>query len=143
MEMSLFTDYALRTLIYAGLAEDDRLASVRSMADSYGLSQHHLVKVVHRLSKLGYVSTFRGRGGGFRLALEPEGINVGRVVRQIENLSLVECLTPSGKCCIAPACQLKKVLLLAREAFLKTLDNYSLADLLSPREDLRAALALV
>ena len=69
MELSQFTDYSLRVLIFAGLS--DRLVSVPEIAETYQISQHHLVKVVHHLSKHGFLDTFRGRGGGFRLAKGP------------------------------------------------------------------------
>ena len=140
MEMSQFTDYALRVLIYSGL-ESDRLVSVRSIAEAYDISQNHLVKVVHKLGQLGYVNTYKGRGGGFELAHAPEDINIGKVVRQTERFDIVECLSSSGgSCCIAGFCELKSALAKARLAFLKVLDGYTLKDFLKPGSPLRAAL---
>jgi Rrf2 family transcriptional regulator, nitric oxide-sensitive transcriptional repressor len=159
MELSQFTDYALRSLIYVGMREQDRrlnaaeaeaeapcLPSVREIAEAYHISQNHLVKVVHKLAQLGYIETFRGRGGGIILAMAPSDIVVGTVVRQTENLAIVECLAPAaaggkgGGCCIAPACELKRVLARARDAFLASLDTSTLADLLTPHHSLMSLL---
>lgn len=151
MELSQFTDYSLRALIYVGMCEQETrirppaddpaaLPSVRAIADAFQISQSHLVKVVHKLAQLNYINTYRGRGGGIELAMLPKEIVVGKVVRQTENLAIVECLTSSAKgksiCCIAPACELKRVLSRARDAFLKSLDSTTLADLLKPHHSL-------
>lgn len=140
MEMSQFTDYSLRVLIYSGL-ESGRLVSVRKIAEAYNISQNHLVKVVHKLSLLGYVNTFKGRGGGFELAWPPEEINIGKVVRQTERLDIVECLSAGGgSCCIAGFCELKVALAKARQAFLNVLDGYTLKDFLKQGVPLKVAL---
>ena len=144
MELSQFTDYALRLLIYAGLRTGpqdlETVVSVREISTAYGISRHHLVKVAQRLSQLGYIRAHRGRGGGIALDRSPESINIGAVVRQTENLSIVECFGSQHTCCLAPVCELKRVLGMAREAFLKSLDQRTLADLLVNKSALLAAL---
>ncbi len=134
MELSLFTDYALRTLIFAGLHQD-RIVTVPEVAAAFRISENHLIKVAHRLGKLGFLETKRGRSGGFRLAMAPDQIGLGAVVRATETLALVECLGSDGGCCpISPACALKRVVAEARDAFLATFDRYTLRDILRPRE---------
>lgn len=141
MELSQFSDYSLRVLIYTALCE--KRTSVPEIAEAFQVSQHHLVKVVHRLSREGFLKTFRGRGGGIVLAREPETFTVADVLRRTENLALVECLPPrEGSCCLSACCGLKGALLKARQAFLDVLDSYTLADLLSPHHHLRTALQL-
>jgi len=136
MHLTTFTDYALRTLIYLGAhREDDHLVTIRDIASGYGISENHLMKVVHHLAKQGYVETLRGKGGGMRLACAPEQINIGAVVRGAEGeLAVVECLQDGNRNCpIEPACALRDVLLKATHAFTAVLDNKTLADLLKPR----------
>ena len=141
MELSQFSDYALRVLIYTGLR--DERSTVAEIAQTYGISQHHLVKVVHHLAKAEYLTTFRGRGGGFTLGKAANAVTVAEVLRSTENLALVECLPPrEGGCCLTGCCRLKTALLQARKAFLDVLEGYTLADLLEPRNALREALAL-
>jgi len=133
MELSRFTDYSLRTLIYAGL-HGDRIVTVPEVAAAYGLSENHLVKIAHHLGKAGFLVSIRGRNGGIRLAAAPAKIKLGDVVRTTESMALVECLgADGGSCPIDSACVLKTVVREARDAFLETFDRYTLADLLQTK----------
>jgi Rrf2 family nitric oxide-sensitive transcriptional repressor len=133
MKLTLFTDYALRVLLYLA-ARPDRLCSIGEIARAYGISQNHLMKVANELARSGYVNSVRGRSGGLRLAKPPEEINVGSVIRHTEDgFDLVDC----ASCVIAPACGMTGVLKEALSAFLAVLDRYALADLMTQREDLR------
>lgn len=135
MELNQFTDFSLRTLIFAAI-RDGELTSVKEVAGAFGISENHLVKVVHKLSVLGYLETFRGRSGGFILAREASGISVGEVVRAVEPLSIVECFSEDGTCCIKGVCTLELALHRASEAFLKELDRLTIADLAANRRAL-------
>jgi len=140
MQLTQYTDYALRTLLY--LAVTEKNATITEIAERYSISRNHLVKVVHNLGKLGYITTIRGRQGGLRLARAPEHINLGEVVRRTEpNFHLVECFDrASDRCILTPGCQLKGVLGKAMGAFLNVLDEYTLADLLGNRSELEQIL---
>lgn len=144
MELSLFTDYSLRLLIYASLSEN-RPVTVSDAAKGYGISENHLVKVAHHLGKMGWLETKRGRSGGIRMAVSPETICLGDVIRSTENLDFVTCLSTgpaSQSCPICGACVLKQVVTEARDAFLATFDRYTLKDLLAPGKYLRHQLHL-
>lgn len=143
MRLTAFTDYSLRVLIYLGTAPE-RLATIDRIAEAYGISANHLMKVVHQLGQMGYVETVRGKGGGLRLARAPEAINVGEVVRRTEDgFAVVECFEKGKRSCtIAPSCVLKRALHEAVDAFLEALDRYSLADLVKPRKPLARALRI-
>lgn len=142
MRLTTYTDYTLRTLIYLALAPE-RLVRIAEIAKAYGISENHLMKVVHQLGLAGYIETLRGKKGGLRLAMPAASINLGDVVRRMEpDLELVPCFDPGGVCRIRSACTLKGVLGEALDAFLGVLDRYSLADLLERRSDLARLLAL-
>lgn len=143
MQLTRFTDFGLRVLIAAGVAAD-RGVTITEISGRYGISKNHVMKVVRHLGHAGYLETTRGRGGGLKLAVAPERIVLGRVVREIEGFELVPCFdsaTP-GACVIAPACVLKRALGRALDAFLAVLDEYTLADLIGPDRRLRELLAL-
>jgi Rrf2 family nitric oxide-sensitive transcriptional repressor len=131
MQLTLFSDYALRVALYLA-TNPERLVPVAEISSAYGISHAHLVKVAQRLSELGAVEAVRGRTGGIRLARPPAEIRVGALVRATEpNFNLVECFDrKTNSCPIEPVCSLKSVLFRAKEAFLATLDGYTLADLL-------------
>jgi Rrf2 family nitric oxide-sensitive transcriptional repressor len=144
MRLSTYSDYSLRVLLYLGTHPGER-ATVAGIADAYGISANHLMKVVQHLAQLGFVETARGKGGGMRLALAPREINVGSVLRATEDGSrLAECFDPAGcGCRIVPACELRGLLRRAQEAFYGELDRHTLADLLVPRNRLARLLAPV
>jgi Rrf2 family nitric oxide-sensitive transcriptional repressor len=143
MQLTQFTDYSLRVLIYTA-ARRERRCTVAEVARVFDVSQHHLVKVVHELQQLGYLETYRGRGGGFRLARDPERIGLGNVVRHTEEtLAVVECFDGARDGCpLTKACGLKAALHEALTAFLTTLDRYSLADLVAEPKWLARVIAL-
>lgn len=135
----MYTDYSLRVLIYLGTKEDGKLTTIQEISDAYHISKNHLMKVTFELGKAGFIETVRGRGGGIRLADRPENINVGAVVRKMEeDFHLVECFNPETNMCpISPICGLRGVLGKALHAYLSVLDEYNLQDLLFNKEGLR------
>ena len=137
MHLTQFSDYSLRLAIYLA-CHPERVVSVDEISRAFGISRHHLVKVVQTLTDLGVVDAQRGRGGGMRLAMRPSEINVGWLIRRTEpHFNLVECFDPETNTCpIAPACGLKGALHRAQQAFLDVLDEYSLDQLVTRRADL-------
>ena len=133
MRLTLWTDYALRTLMYVGAGEA-RLATIGEIADAFAVSKAHLMKVVNKLARLGYLETVRGKSGGIRLGRPAEQIGVGAVVRDTEEeLAVMGCLADAEFCRLDGCCVLKRAFREATLAFLATLDRYTLADLLMPK----------
>lgn len=131
MRLTTYTDYTLRTLIYLG-RQQGRSTTIRDIADAYGISKNHLMKVVHQLGLAGLVETVRGRNGGIRLKLAPEDINLGAVIRATEpDFFMAECFdVQHNRCMLASSCGLQGVLQSAVGAFLDVLDQNTLAGLL-------------
>jgi Rrf2 family nitric oxide-sensitive transcriptional repressor len=143
VKLTTFTDYCLRVLIYLA-ADPDRRATIAQIARAFGVSEHHLVKVVHFLGRQGWLRTLRGRGGGLVLARPATEIGIGQVVRDSEGATLpAECFGPApGSCAIAGCCRLRGVLGEAVAAFHAVLDRYTLADLVHNRDVLAGVLHL-
>lgn len=142
MQLSLHSDYALRVLM--ALATGDRQLSVDDIARRYRISRNHLAKVAQRLQAEGFVETFRGRGGGMRLARPAEDIVVGDVIRRFENLdSFVGCFATNSVCTVNGLCALKPALRGAVDAFLAHLDGFRLSDLVPDQTAFRARLEAV
>lgn len=131
MQITSYTDYALRVLIYLAMSPN-RQATVPEIADFYNISRNHLVKVVHQLGGKGFINTTRGKGGGLSLQRPPEMIRIGEVVRGMEtHFNWVECFDPAQqRCRLLPNCGLKHLLARAGDAYLQVLDAATLADVL-------------
>lgn len=130
MQLTRFTDYATRILLFLAVRQGE-VISVSRIADHYGISRNHLAKVAQELVQHGYVETTRGRNGGLRLVRDPATINLGSIVQDFEpNMAMVDCVG----CLIAPVCGVPRPLAEATAAFVNVLNKYSFADLveLSP-----------
>ena len=133
MRLAEYTDYTLRVLMYCTIHRD-RLVTIAELAEHYGLSKNHLMKIVNDLARQGLIGTTRGRGGGLRLLGNPADIRVGDVVRSAEtDFRLVECFDGrTSTCTLMPTCRLKKVFDDALRAYFRELDGATLADIAAP-----------
>lgn len=124
---------------------EDRLVTIKEIADAHDISKNHLMKLAFELGKQGYIETVRGRSGGLRLKLSPPEITLGAVVRHTEeDFNAVECFeSATNRCKIAGVCRLKGILHQAMTAFLNVLDGYTLADLIQDRSALQKLLQMV
>lgn len=131
MRLTTYTDYTLRTLLYLGL-HPGQPTTIRDIAEAYGISKNHLMKVVHQLGLAGLIETVRGRNGGLKLKMAPEDINLGAVIRATESdFFIAECFDQKhNKCTLSPSCGLQGVLHSATSAFMAVLDQNTLAGLL-------------
>ncbi|EOH1070500.1 nitric oxide-sensing transcriptional repressor NsrR [Cronobacter sakazakii] len=134
MQLTSFTDFGLRALIYMASLPEGRMTSISEVTEVYGVSRNHMVKIINQLSRAGYVTAVRGKNGGIRLGKPAATIRIGDVVRELEPLSIVNC--SSAFCHITPACRLKQVLGDAVARFLQELDNYTLANLVQENQPL-------
>ncbi len=133
MYLTRQADYAMRLLIHLAL-EPEQSTTIQNIAERYGISRNHLMKVANRAVQAGYVEGVRGRSGGLRLSRNPKEIRIGEVLRAIEDWTIVECFEPeTNRCPIAGGCGLRPILKEALEAYFSVLDRYSLADVVRRR----------
>ena len=136
MRLTQWTDYTLRVLMYCAACQTRaKPVTISEIAERHGISRSHLTKIVRELSARALLQTTRGRGGGIRLALPAQEINLGAVVRATEtDFALVECFDPvSNRCGLSRHCRLKSLLDEALQNYLAVLDSASLADLVPAR----------
>lgn len=132
MKLNLSTDYALRILIFLG-SKPEELHAIETLSRTYNLSRSSLMKIVSTLVRQGYINSIRGRSGGIQLAMDPANIGIGDVVTAMdENFQIVDC----SDCVILPTCRLKGVLTEATDAFFNVLCQYTLANLISTKDEL-------
>lgn len=139
MQLTRFTDYGLRTLMYLA-AHPHTLSSVKEISEYYNISRNHLVKVVHRLSQLGYIETSKGKGGGIKIIKESKDLRLGDLITCLEpNMDTVECFdADTNTCLITESCQLKHYLFEATQNFMCTMNKYTLADTIKDKAILQA-----
>ncbi len=144
MEISLYSDYSFRVLMYLACNSGD-LTQIRNISDAYHISENHLVKVVQHLVRLGFVRSVRGRSGGVRLAKDPSEINLGEVFRRTEpNLKLASCFDEETNTCpLMGICHLQTAFEKALEAFIQVLDQITLAELIKDPQSIRGRLSMV
>ena len=131
MRLTRFSDIGLRVLIYLAKAgERASPATVAEIGAQFDIPVNHLVKVVHRLAQLEYIVSTKGKGGGIRLAGDPQALKLGDLVRVLEpNMNMVECFDrETNTCRIVSGCQLKHFLFDASQAFIDNLNKHTLAD---------------
>ena len=141
MQLDKFTDYGLRILVTLATRSDARTPTT-AIAKTFALSEHHLSKVASELVRNGFVISERGRHGGLTLARAAQNINLGAVVRSLQNdKPVVPCFGPDKSCLILASCGLRSPLAAAQEAFFATLDQYTLADVTTQKSALAALLS--
>jgi len=142
VNITSFSDYALRVLIYLS-SRQEQTVSAEVIAKAYGISFHHVAKAAQWLSREGYVLSARGRNGGMRLARPAEAINIGQLLKAAEaGTVLVDCMRDDKDVCvITPACGLRHALCVAEDAFYAALDEFTLADITKKKIALRELLA--
>jgi len=134
MHITRYTDYSLRVLIYLAI-NNEKLSTINEIAQSYHISKNHLMKIVQQLNVKGHLLAIRGKNGGIKLNREPSEINIGSLVREMEDSNkLVECFGDNNHCVISPSCQLKSIFAEAQGSFFNTLDKYTLADLVTVKK---------
>ena len=140
MQLTQFTDYSLRALIYIALKKD--ICTIKEITEAYTISGNHMIKIIHNLAKLGLIKTTRGKNGGITLAADPAEINLGALIVKLEsNFDLVPCFNKEkANCCIAPVCKLKNILYEARNAFMTVLNQFTLADIVYNKIELNTLL---
>lgn len=134
MRLTSHTDFGLRTLMYLASRPGER-ATTTEVAEALQIPRNHLLKVVQRLSELGWIEAKRGPAGGIRFADQTDRVTVGEVVRGLEqSLAIVECFRPeSNRCPIDEVCRLAPLLHRARDAFLAELDEVTIGELVPRR----------
>ncbi|PRC91203.1 Rrf2 family protein [Solimicrobium silvestre] len=138
MQLTHFTDFGLRILIYLTGVPDGEVVTIKEISAQFNVPQNHLNKIANRLGKLGWVEATPGRNGGLRLNIEPASLLLGDILQTLEgHPALVDCEKPA--CALKGNCNLKRILDLGLRDFFAAMNQYSLADLTqSPTSDVIA-----
>ncbi|MBV1777252.1 Rrf2 family transcriptional regulator [Burkholderiaceae bacterium DAT-1] len=127
MQLTRFSDLGLRVLMYLSQHERADPITIAEIAEQFQVPHNHLVKVVNRLGKLGWVDAIRGRNGGLRLGAHAIQLPLGQILKGLEEVSeLIDCNDPP--CALRRDCLLKAALNAGLDAFYRKMDEFTLAD---------------
>lgn len=135
MQLTRQTDFAIRVMMFLGIQEKGKLVTINDIAEYFSISRNHLMKIVHKLGRLEYIETLRGKKGGLRILRNPDDVNLGQLIRDFETtLEFIDCA--KLECPIQTACNLVPIMQRAQMAFLEVVDSYTLTDLLTNSAEL-------
>ena len=145
MRLTKQTNYAVRMLMYCATADEGSLSRVSEIAKAYGVSELFLFKILQPLVEAGLMETVRGRKGGVRLGRKPADITLYDVVRVTEdNFAMAECFdNDAADCPLMDSCALNAALYKALNAFFEVLQDYTIADLVENRPQMRSLLKMM
>lgn len=130
MQLTFYTDYGLRTLMYLAARHNGELSTITEISEVFQIPRNHLVKIVHRMGKEGWIKTIRGKGGGICISDDALNLKLGDIVAQLEkSTTLIDCNDPP--CPMNRGCALSAALQQAYRAFLAALNEYSLQQVVS------------
>lgn len=128
--ISQASEYATRALTYLAQRHGEGYHLARGIAEEIQVPAPFLSKILVTLVGRGVLKSQRGRGGGFRLAREPEDITMYEIVDSQEDLSRARrCLLGQDECSDERACPMHEFWIGASEGWLSRLQNTTLADL--------------
>ncbi len=126
--------YGLKALVYLAQFPEGQLALVTDIANANNIPKKFLDAILGELRNAGFVQSRKGKGGGYRLARQPEQIKVGSVVRVLDGpLAPIPCAshTRYEACddCDVATCQVRHMMLNVRNAIAEVLDSTTLAQM--------------
>lgn len=128
VQLTGFTDLALRIVMRLAVLDRDGTATTASLAEQLHVRPTHAAKVVTALTKLGVLEARRGRSGGVRLARDADQISVGSLVRSLEGARETVACEGANPCPLRGGCRLRGALARAQEAFYAALDPVTIAE---------------
>lgn len=133
MHLTRRTDYGLRLLMLLAVEGPGPLG-LPDAARRLEVSANHLAKVAQALVRAQLLESVRGRRGGLVMPEATREVTVATIVRALEPMPIAECFSDEGACTLVSACKLRDVLADARDAFLATLEQHTLGDLVARRK---------
>lgn len=75
MQISRKADYAVRALIYVAAINGRRTCSINEIAENEKIPREYLAKILKELTQKGFLSSYKGVNGGYKIAKSREGIS--------------------------------------------------------------------
>lgn len=132
MRLSTRSRYGTRMMVDLAQHYDEGPVQIRDIAERQDISAKYLEQLIIPLKKANYIKSVRGPKGGHLLAMPPEEITVGEIVRTLEDqISLVHCIENPGTCHRVGACLTRDLWRTATKAVYNELDAVTLFELIN------------
>jgi FeS assembly SUF system regulator len=131
IRLSKLSDYAV--VVLSQLARDmGRIVSASGLAESTGIPEPTVSKVLKILVKGNIAVSIRGAAGGYMMARSPDEITVRELIEALEGpIAVTSCLEESNDLCgISSLCPMRGRWQKVNNAIMNTLDDMPLSDLL-------------
>ncbi len=127
------TDYAVRALIFM-FNNKEKTVSVSELVEKLRIPRPFLRKILQALSKAGILKAYKGKGGGFQLAVSPKKISLVDLIELFQGpVKLTECLFKKKVCPNIKFCPLRKRLKGIEKIVVKELESIKLNLLFSSK----------
>jgi Rrf2 family protein len=136
MKISTKGRYAVNIMLGMALANREEYISLRTIAESQGLSGKYLEQIISILNRAGYVRSERGPQGGYKLTKSPEQYTLGMILKLTEgSFAPVVCLEDEDAICpIREYCVTVKAWKRINDAVNEAVNSITLADLVDWQE---------
>lgn len=139
MKLSTKGRYGLKAMFELAVHYGEGPVPLKDIADNQNISENYLEQLVAILRKDGLVNSVRGAQGGYLLAIEPEKITVGRVIRAVEgDITISECAIngESTICEREKFCVTKTVWVKIRDSINDVIDTITLQDMVNDHKEI-------
>ena len=141
MRISTKGRYALRIMIDIAEQKGDGYVSVKDISARQNITAKYMEQIISTLLKAGYLVSFRGNSGGYKLSREPEEYIVGDILRLMEgNLSSSPCTEDNFDCPIKRECRTYEFWAGLDRVVKDYIDSKTLRDLLPRKRDIESFL---
>ena len=82
MKISTKGRYALRIMIDLAVYSKETCIPLKDISERQGITIKYMEQIMPLLTRAGYVKSFRGNNGGYKLAYDPKKYTVGQILRQ-------------------------------------------------------------
>jgi Rrf2 family protein len=124
------TDYAVRALLYMA-KQPERIISVMELSKATKIPGPFLRKILQILQKRKVLKSYKGKGGGFQLAMEPFRISISGLVKIFQGkMQFHECTLSKKECPEMLGCSLRAKIGVIEKRLISELDSITLDTLI-------------
>ncbi len=136
MRLSTRARYGTRMMVYLAEHYNEGPIQIRDIAKHQNISVKYLEQLIIPLKKANFIKSIRGAKGGYMLAISPDKIRVGDIVRTLEgHMSLTPCVDDPSSCDRITTCLTRSIWQAATAAINEKLDAIRLSDMVKQKEN--------